>query len=126
MSDRLLADAVAVLHLAFIAFALAGGALVLWRAHFAWVHLPAVAWAAFIEFTGRVCPLTPIENALRQRAGQRGYAGGFVEHYVIPLVYPAGLTPAIQVAIGALVVAVNVGVYAAVVRRRRRRPGLAR
>ena len=119
MSDRLLADAVVVLHLAFIAFALGGGALVLWRPVLAWVHLPAVAWAAFVEFTGRVCPLTPLENALRRRAGDAGYAGGFVEHYVIPVIYPAGLTPAIQVAIGVLVVAVNVAVYVALMRRRR-------
>ena len=121
MSDRLLADAVVVLHLAFIAFALGGGALVLLRPVLAWAHLPAVAWAAFVEFTGRVCPLTPLENALRRRAGDAGYAGGFVEHYVIPVIYPAGLTPAIQVAIGVLVVAVNVAVYVALMRRRWRR-----
>ena len=120
MTDRLLADAVVVLHLAFIAFALAGGLLVLWRPRVAWLHPPAVAWAAFVEFTGRICPLTPLENALRQRAGQSGYAGGFVEHYVIPLIYPAGLTPGIQVAIGALVVAINVAVYVALLRRRTR------
>lgn len=120
MSDRLLADAVVVLHLAFIAFALGGGALVLWRPVVAWVHLPAVAWAAFVEFTGRVCPLTPLENALRRRAGAAGYTGGFVEHYLIPLIYPAGLTPTFQVAIGVLVVAINGAVYVALARRPRR------
>ena len=120
MSHRLLADALVVLHLAFIAFAVGGGALVLWRPVLAWVHVPAVAWAAFVEFTGRVCPLTPLENALRHRAGEAGYASGFVEHYVMPVIYPAGLTPAIQVTIGVLVVAINAAVYVTLMRRRRR------
>ncbi|MEP7276556.1 MAG: DUF2784 domain-containing protein, partial [Betaproteobacteria bacterium] len=75
MSDRLLADAVVVAHLLFIAFALAGGALVLWRPRIAWLHLPALAWAAYIEFTATICPLTPLENLFRQRAGAAGYAG---------------------------------------------------
>jgi len=119
VSDRLLADAVVVLHLLFIAFALAGGALVLWRPRFAWLHLPAAAWAAYVEFSGTICPLTPLENTLRRRAGAAGYDGGFIEHYVIPVIYPAGLTPSIQVAIGALVVAVNVAFYVAAWRRRR-------
>ena len=119
MSDRLLADAVVVLHLLFIAFALAGGALVLWRPRFAWLHLPAAAWAAYVEFSGTICPLTPLENTLRRRAGAAGYDGGFIEHYVIPVIYPAGLTPSIQVAIGALVVAVNVAFYVAAWRQRR-------
>ncbi len=119
MSDRLAADAVVVFHLLFIAFALCGGALVLWRRRFAWLHVPAVAWAAFVEFSGTLCPLTPLENALRRRAGDAGYAGGFVEHYLIPLIYPAGLTPAIQVAIGTVLVAVNVVFYALALRRGR-------
>ena len=118
MIDRLLADAVVLLHLLFIAFALAGGALVLWRPRIAWLHLPAVAWAAYVEFTGTICPLTPLENTLRRRAGAAGYDGGFIENYVIPVIYPAGLTPSIQVAIGGLVVAVNVAFYAAAWRRR--------
>ena len=74
MIDRLLADAVVLLHLLFIAFALAGGALVLWRPRIAWLHLPAVAWAAYVEFSATICPLTPLENALRRRAGAAGYA----------------------------------------------------
>jgi len=117
--DRLLADAVVLLHLLFIAFALAGGALVLWRPRIAWLHLPAVAWAAYVEFSATICPLTPLENALRRRAGAAGYDGGFIEHYVIPVIYPAGLTPSIQVAIGGLVVAVNVAFYAAAWKRHR-------
>lgn len=119
MSDRLLADAVVVLHLLFIVFALAGGALVLWRPRFAWLHLPAAVWAAYVEFSGTICPLTPLENTLRHRAGGAGYEGGFVEHYVIPLIYPPGLTPAVQYAIGAIVVAVNVVFYVVAWRRRR-------
>ena len=118
MSDRLLADAVVVFHLLFIVFALAGGALVLWRRRFAWLHLPAAVWAAYIEFSGTICPLTPLENTLRRRAGGAGYEGGFVEHYVIPLIYPPGLTPTVQYAIGAIVVVVNVIFYVSAWRRR--------
>lgn len=121
MSDRLLADAVVVLHLLFIAFALLGGALVLRWPCLAWFHLPAAAWAAYIEFSGTICPLTPLENALRRRAGVAGYEGGFVEHYVIPVIYPAGLTPRVQLAIGVAVVAINAAFYFAAWRRRRRR-----
>jgi Protein of Unknown function (DUF2784) len=117
MGYRLLADAVVVLHLAFIAFVLAGGFLVLARPRLAWVHLPAVAWAAYAECTSTLCPLTPLENALRARAGQAGYEGGFIEHYLIPLIYPPGLTPGTQLVLGAIVVAVNVGVYALAWRR---------
>jgi hypothetical protein len=115
---RLLADAVVLLHLAFIAFALAGGVLVLFRGYMAWLHLPAVAWAAYAEFTATICPLTPLENSLRKQAGQEGYDGGFVEHYLIPLIYPAALTPRLQMLIGAIVVAVNVAVYAIALWRR--------
>jgi Protein of Unknown function (DUF2784) len=119
MGYRLLADAVVVLHVAFIAFVLAGGLLVLARPRLAWVHLPAVAWAAYAECMSTLCPLTPLENALRARAGQAGYEGGFIEHYLIPLIYPPGLTPGTQLVLGAIVVAVNVAVYALAWRRRR-------
>ncbi|MEJ8839271.1 DUF2784 domain-containing protein [Ramlibacter sp. AN1133] len=121
MLERLLADAVVVLHLAFVAFALAGGLLVLrWR----WVallHLPALAWAAFVEFTGRICPLTPLENALRAAAGTAAYQGGFVEHYLLPVLYPAELTREVQLLLGAGLLAFNVAVYAAVAWQPRRR-----
>jgi hypothetical protein len=124
MSDRLLADAVVVLHLLFIAFALLGGALVLrWR-RLAWLHLPAAAWAAYVEFSSTICPLTPLENALRRRAGAAGYDNGFVEHYLIPIIYPGGLTPRVQLAIGVAVVAINAAFYL-VAWRRRRQPGAA-
>jgi hypothetical protein len=115
---RLLADAVVLLHLVFIVFALAGGVLVLFRGYIAWLHLPAVAWAAYAEFTATICPLTPLENSLRKQAGQEGYDRGFVEHYLIPLIYPTALTPRLQMLIGTIVVAVNVAVYAAALWRR--------
>ena len=109
--DPVLADLVVVVHFAFVIFAVAGGFLVLrWR-WVAWVHLPVVAWAALIEFAGWVCPLTPLENWLRMRGGAMGYHGGFVEHYIIPILYPGQLTRSLQVALGALVLLINAGIY---------------
>jgi hypothetical protein len=112
MIERLAADAVLVLHLAFVVFVVAGGGLVARDARWALVHLPAAAWGAYAELTATICPLTPFENLLRKRAGEAGYDGGFVEHYLVPLVYPAGLTPGHQRWIGAFVVAVNALAYA--------------
>jgi hypothetical protein len=120
MGYRFLADGLVALHLAFIVFVLGGGILVLRWHGVAMLHLPAVAWAAFTEFTGMICPLTPWENALRRLAGDAGYQGGFVEHYVIPLIYPAGLTPRLQMILGVVVVLLNMLVYAVVIRRVRR------
>ena len=115
-----LADLVVVVHFLFIAF-VAGGALLLFRwPRVAWVHLPAAAWGVFVEWSGRVCPLTPLENALRRAAGEAGYGGGFVERYLLPVIYPAGLTPVVQVWIGAFVLVLNVGIYAVWWRRRKR------
>ena len=118
MLIRLLADALVLVHFAFVGFVLAGGLLVLWRPWLRWVHLPAAAWGGLIEFTGWICPLTPWEVALRQKAGETGYTGGFVEHYLLPILYPEALTPAVQVALGFLVVGVNAGIYTFVWRRR--------
>jgi hypothetical protein len=125
MLDRLAADAVVALHLAFVVFACLGGLLAWRRLRYAAFHLPALAWAAWIEFTGRICPLTPLENALRERAGQSGYEGGFVDHYLMPILYPPGLTPATQVWLGAILVALNVAIYAVALGlwRRRTRAG---
>ncbi len=103
------ANAVLVLHLAFILFAVAGGLLVLRWPRLMWVHLPAVAWAAAIEWFGWVCPLTPLENYLRGPAG--GYEGGFIEHYLLPFIYPPGLTRDIQILLAVAVVAINLIVY---------------
>jgi hypothetical protein len=120
MGWRLLADGLVVFHLLFVAFALAGGLLALrWR----WiplVHLPALAWAALVEFNGWICPLTPLENRLRMAGGAAGYEGGFVEHYLLPVLYPADLTPQIQVVLGSGLVLFNLAVYAALFWRMRR------
>jgi len=125
MPDRLVADFIVVAHLAFVAFVVAGGLLVLRWPRLAWLHLPAAAWGAYAELTATVCPLTPLENHFRRRAGTggggAGYEGGFVEHYVMPVLYPAGLTPEHQVWLGVLVVGLNAIVYGAVVVRARRR-----
>ncbi len=117
MLARVLADATVAFHFGFILFVVFGGALVWRRTAWAWLHVPAVAWVAWLEFTQAICPLTPLENALRVRAGGAGYAGGFIQHYLEPVIYPGGLTPGIQLALGALVIAINVGVYALVWRR---------
>ncbi|MBK9115914.1 MAG: DUF2784 domain-containing protein [Betaproteobacteria bacterium] len=123
MAYRWLADATVALHAAFIAFVVLGGFLV-WRdVRWALLHVPAVAWVAWLEFTGAICPLTPLENALRTRAGEAGYAGGFIDHYVVPVIYPAGLTPGLQVALGAALVVGNGWIYWHAWRRRR--PGNA-
>jgi len=118
MTARVGADALTIVHFAFIAFVLAGGFLVLRHRRWAWLHLPAVAWAAWTEFTATVCPLTPWENALRVAAGQAGYDGGFVEHYVVPIIYPRGLTHEVQIVLGVVVVALNAAVYALVAWKR--------
>ena len=123
MLDRLAADAVVALHLAFVVFAAVGGLLAWRRLAYAWVHLPALAWAAYVEFSGTICPLTPLENLLRVRAGEAGYAGSFVEHYLMPVLYPAGLTPDAQKWIGAALVALNVAIYAVALARARPRKG---
>lgn len=115
------ADATVLLHAAFVVFVV-GGAALLWRwPRVAWLHLPAAAWGAWIEASGGVCPLTPLENALRARAGQAGYGGGFVEHYVVPILYPDALTRELQWALAAGVVAVNALLYGLWIAGRRRR-----
>lgn len=118
---RLLADLIVVIHLAFVAFVAAGAILVLRWPRLAWVHLPAAAWGAAIEFAGWICPLTPLENWLRLRGGAAGYRGGFVEHYIIPVLYPGNLTRGVQIALGTAVVVVNVGAYGWLVYRARSR-----
>jgi hypothetical protein len=119
MAYHLLADFVVVLHLAFILFTALGGLLALrWR-WFPWLHLPAAAWGGFVEVTGRICPLTPLENWLRLAAGGSAYEGDFVAHYVGAIVYPPLLTREVQLLLGALLVLANGVIYAAVWRRRR-------
>lgn len=116
-----LADLVIGVHFLFIVFAVAGGALALrWR-WMPWLHLPSLAWGATVEFTGWICPLTPLENVLRRAAGASTYTQGFVEHYLVPLIYPAGLTREWQWVLGGLLLVINAAVYALVWRRRRSR-----
>jgi hypothetical protein len=120
MLYRVLADLTVIVHFMFVVFAAAGALLVLkWR-RAVWAHLPAVVWAALIEFAGWICPLTPLENWLRVRGGSAGYRGGFIEHYVIPVLYPSGLTRGVQILLGVLVLAINVGIYGWLLRRGRR------
>ena len=111
MLHRALADAVLVLHLAFILFAVLGGLLVLRHPRLAWLHLPAVAWGVLIEFAGWICPLTPLENRLRIQGGEAGFSGGFINHYLVPLIYPDGLTRELQWLLGGLVLAINAAIY---------------
>ena len=111
MPYRILADLVLVMHFAFALFSVLGGLLVLkWR-HWAWMHVPAVLWAVIIEFTGGVCPLTPLENWFREVGGVQGYQSSFIEHYILPVIYPVALTRYMQIALGILVLGVNVGIY---------------
>ena len=120
MIFRALADLTVGIHLAFVLFVIGGGLLVIWRPVVAWAHLPAVAWGAWIELSGNICPLTPLENALRARGGAVVYSESFVERYLVPLIYPESLTREAQTMLGVVVIAINVAVYAVVVARRRR------
>ena len=114
-----LAGGIVLFHLAFVAFVV-GGALLTWRwPRLSWVHLAAVGWAAYIEFTGDVCPLTPLENALRARAGLEYYSGDFVARHLFPVLYPDGLTRETQVVFGLLVVLVNASIYGFIYAHRR-------
>lgn len=126
MLYRLLADGLVVLHLAFVVFVILGGFLVIRRPRWARVHLPVAAWGALIEFTGWICPLTPLEVRLRVMGGEAGYSGGFVDHYLLPVLYPSGLTRNHQVVLGTLVVILNLGTYAWAWRRRRKRDAAPR
>lgn len=118
MGYQIAADLVLVVHLAFILFILFGGFLALRWKIVPWLHLPTVVYGAAIEFVGWVCPLTPLENKLRVLADQQGYESGFVEHYLLPIVYPSGLTDSVQLVLGTVVIILNVVIYAIVWKRR--------
>jgi hypothetical protein len=122
MLYRALADLLVVSHLAFIVFAVAGGLLALRWWWLPLVHLPTAAWGAYIELSGGICPLTPLENTLRRAAGASGYSSGFIEHYVVPIVYPAALSHSLQLVLAGLLVLANLVVYAVVLWRKFRRP----
>jgi hypothetical protein len=118
-----LANAVLALHAAFVVFVLFGGLLALrWR-RLPWLHLPSVLWVILIELNGWICPLTPLENRLRETAGAQGYSGGFIEHYLLPVVYPPGLTPGLQALFAAIVTGINIAVYGLLWRTRYRMTG---
>lgn len=125
MICALLADLVLLVHLGFVVFVAAGAFLVLWRRGVAWLHVPCAAYGAAIEFFGWVCPLTPLENHLRRRAGEAGYAGGFIENYLEGILYPAGWSR-IHLWLGAAVVVGNALIYGWILwrgRRQQRGPG---
>ena len=107
----MLADLVVLVHFAFVLFVVFGGLLALRWPRVMYLHLPAAVWGTFIELAGGICPLTPLENSLRRSAGLAGYEGGFVEHYILPVLYPAGLTRGVQLTLAMLVVGVNVAIY---------------
>jgi hypothetical protein len=115
----LAADAVLVLHLGFVLFVGLGGLLALRWPRIAWIHIPSAVWGAAIEFAGWICPLTPIENDLRARAGESPYTGDFVARYLLPLIYPEGLTRDAQIVLGLGVVILNTAIYVVVFRRHR-------
>jgi hypothetical protein len=121
VSWRLAADAVLILHMLFVLFVVFGGLLVLrWRKTM-WMHLPALVWGVYIEFSGDICPLTPLENSLRERGGQAGYDGGFIEHYIVAALYPEGLTREIQILLGTAAMLPNLLVYGWILMKRRTR-----
>lgn len=121
MGWSILADGVLVLHGAFIALVALGALAVLRRPWLAWLHLPALAWGVWIEATAGLCPLTPLENLLRFRAGEQGYAGSFIDHYLGALIYPQGLTPAAQWRIAVVLLAYNLLLYGLALWRSRQR-----
>ena len=121
MVFQLLADLLLGVHLLFVVFATLGALLLIRWPWVVWGHLPAVGWAAWIEFSGKICPLTPLESALRIRGGGSGYDGGFVGHYILGLLYPLGLTRRIQIVLGALVLVINAAIYAYVFYCRKKR-----
>lgn len=121
MLYRFAAESVLLLHLTFIAFVLSGAALAAHRRWFVAVHLPAAAWGLFVELSGRSCPLTYAENFLRIKAGQSGYSESFIEHYLLAIIYPAGLTREIQFVLAGVVAVVNVAIYGWIFRPRQTR-----
>jgi hypothetical protein len=120
MAYRILADVLVLFHLAFLLFVVFGGGLVLWRRRLAVLHVPAALWGVFVECAGGVCPLTPLEVRFRVLGGEGGYAGSFIDRYLVPVLYPPGLTREIQVGLGIAVGLMNLGVYALVLRKWRR------
>jgi hypothetical protein len=114
MVYHILANLVVVIHLAFVAFTVIGAGLVFWWHRILWLHIPAFLWSVWIEFTGGICPLTPLENWFRIKAGQGGYKGDFVATYLLPVLYPAGLTRNMQFILAMMVIVINVAIYGSI------------
>ncbi len=123
MLYHLLANTLVLVHLAFVVFVIFGGLLAVRWPRVMWAHLPAALWGAIIEFGGFVCPLTPLENYFRRQAGLAEYHTGFIERYLLPLLYPAQLTRGVQIVLGIGVIAINLCVYAWILHRWKRRKG---
>lgn len=121
MLYRLAADLMLVLHFGFIAFVVVGAVGIMRWPKLAWLHVPAAAWGAWIEISGGICPLTTLENRFRLSAGEEGYATSFVEYYLLPVIYPGGLTRTVQLVLAAAVIIINVSLYTYVLRRARKR-----
>jgi hypothetical protein len=113
----ILADTVVVIHFAFILFVMFGALLNIWWQKIVWIHLPALVWGSLIELFSLICPLTPLENYFRQLAGTNDYSGGFIENYLVPLIYPADLTPEVQWVLGIALIIFNLFIYAYLWRR---------
>jgi hypothetical protein len=126
MIHRIGADLVVLAHFLFILLVVFGGLLVARWPRLAWIHLPAAIWGVLVELMGWYCPLTPLENRLRRAGGEAGYEGGFIEHYLVPLIYPDGLTPRIQIVLGLAVLLINLAVYGWIICRWKRRQGANR
>ena len=120
MAYRFLADATVILHLGFVLFVVLGGVLAVRWPRVAWIHLPAASWGAWVEFAGWLCPLTPLENWFRKQGGGPTYAASFIEHYLVPILYPSSLSRELQWGLGGLVLLVNAAVYLLVFCRRAR------
>ncbi len=114
----MIADLIVLFHFAFVVFVVLGGLLALRWPRVVWLHVPAVIWGALVEFTGWICPLTPLENRLRAAAGESGYDGDFIAHYILPALYPNGLTRNDQLMLGGIALAINVAIYALVIVRK--------
>jgi hypothetical protein len=113
-----LADILVLLHFAFVLFVILGGLVVLRWPRVVYLHIPAAVWGALIEFSGWICPLTPLEHSLREQAGEVGYKGGFIDHYILSVLYPSGLTRNIQLVLGSFVLALNLAIYLCLLQRR--------
>ena len=116
-----LANLVMLTHVAFVLFVIGGGLLVLKWPRMAWLHVPAAVWGTMVEFMGWICPLTPLENRLLAQSADAGYEGDFIAHYLLPVLYPEGLTPTVQIALGLSMVIINVTVYGWALAKRRQK-----